>query len=122
MANKITVTISGTDYTLMSEDSPSYMQKVGAYVGDKMDEVLNSTRVGKTDAAVLTAANIADELFKAQAAYQHAAAPVGEMMRKHTGYVESPPYNRILKDIAVFLNEEKEQRPDVGASAAPPEA
>ncbi len=56
------------------------------------------------------------------AAYQHAAAPVGEMMRKHRGYVESPPYNRILKDIAVFLNEEKEQRPDVGASAAPPEA
>ena len=41
MANKITVTINGTDYTLMSEESPSYMQKVGAYVGDKMDEVPN---------------------------------------------------------------------------------
>ena len=54
------------------------------------------------------------------AAYQHAAAPVGEMMRKHTGYVESPAYNRILKDIAAFLDGEKE-RPDAGTAAAPPE-
>ena len=44
------------------------MQRVGAYVGDKMNEVLSGTKVGRTDAAVLTAANIADELFKAQAA------------------------------------------------------
>ena len=42
------------------------MQKVGSYVSEKMDEVLNSTRVGRADAAVLTAVNIADELFKAQ--------------------------------------------------------
>ena len=32
MANKITVTINGTDYTLMSEESASYMQKVAALV------------------------------------------------------------------------------------------
>lgn len=67
MANRVVVTICGEEYTFVAEEAPSYMQKVGAYVGDKMEEVLNSTRVGKTDAAVLTAANIADELFKAQA-------------------------------------------------------
>ena len=33
-----------------------------------MDEVLASAKVGRTDAAVLTAVNIADELFKAQSA------------------------------------------------------
>jgi cell division protein ZapA len=32
-----------------------------------MKEVLNSAKVGRNDAAVLTAANITDELFKAQA-------------------------------------------------------
>ena len=31
-------------------------------------EILNGAKVGRTDAAVLTAANIADELFKAQSA------------------------------------------------------
>ena len=44
------------------------MQRVGSYVSEKMEEVLNSAKVGRTDAAILTAANIADELFKAQAA------------------------------------------------------
>jgi len=68
MANRVVVNICGQEYTFVAEESASYMQKVGAYVGDKMSEVLGSAKVGRTDAAVLTAANIADELFKAQAA------------------------------------------------------
>ena len=68
MANRVVVNICGEEYTFIAEESASYMQRVGAYVGDKMNEVLNGTKVGRTDAAVLTAANIADELFKAQAA------------------------------------------------------
>ena len=68
MANRVVVTICGEDYTFVAEESTSYMQKVGAYVGDKMPEILNGAKVGRTDAAVLTAANIADELFKSQAA------------------------------------------------------
>ena len=68
MANRVVVTICGEDYTFVAEESTSYMQKVGAYVGDKMNEILNTAKVGRTDAAVLTAANIADELFKAQSA------------------------------------------------------
>ena len=68
MANRVVVSISGEEYTFVAEESPAYMQKVGAYVSQKMDEVLSSAKVGRSDAAILTAANIADELFKAQAA------------------------------------------------------
>ncbi len=68
MANRVAVNICGDDYTFVAEESAAYMQKVGAYVSDKMNEVLTSAKVGRTDAAVLTAVNIADELFKAQAA------------------------------------------------------
>ena len=68
MANRVVVNICGEEYTFIAEESASYMQRVGAYVGDKMQEVLNGTKVGRTDAAVLTAANITDELFKAQSA------------------------------------------------------
>lgn len=64
MENRVTVNICGEEYTFVAEESASYMQKVGAYVGEKMDEVLSAARVGRTDAAVLAAANIADELFK----------------------------------------------------------
>ena len=68
MANRVVISICGEEYTFVAEESASYMQKVGNYVGDKMAEVLSSAKVGRTDAAVLTAANIAAELFKAQAA------------------------------------------------------
>ena len=68
MANHVVITICGEDYTFVAEESAAYMQKVGSYVNGKMTEVLESARVGRMDAAVLTAVNIADELFKAQSA------------------------------------------------------
>ena len=64
MENRVTVSICGEEYTFVAEEAPSYMQKVGAYVGTKMDEMLTGAKVGRTDAAVLTAVNITDELFK----------------------------------------------------------
>ena len=63
MANRVVVNICGEEYTFVAEESASYMQKVGSYVSEKMDEVLNGAKVGRSDAAILT-----DELFKAQAA------------------------------------------------------
>jgi len=64
MTNRVTVSICGQDYTLVAEEAPSYMQKVGAYVDEKMGELLETAKVGRIDAAVLTAVNVADELFK----------------------------------------------------------
>ena len=64
MANRVTMSICGEEYTFVAEESASYMQKVGAYVDEKMSELLQTAKVGRTDAAVLTAANVADELFK----------------------------------------------------------
>ena len=68
MANRVVVSIFGEDYTFVAEVSAADMQKVGAYVSGKMTEVLDSAKVGRTDAAILTAVNIADELFKSQTA------------------------------------------------------
>ncbi len=67
MANRITVSICGGDYTLLAEENPSYMQKVAALVDGKMSEIMASGRVSRTDAAVQAAANLADELLKQQA-------------------------------------------------------
>ena len=68
MANRVVISICGEEYTFIADESAAYMQRVGSYVSEKMEEVLNSAKVGRTDAAILTAANIADELFKAQTA------------------------------------------------------
>ena len=55
MANRVVINICGEELTFIAEESSSYMQRVGAYVNDKMAEVLDSSKVGRTDAAVLTA-------------------------------------------------------------------
>ena len=68
MANRVVINICGEEYAFIADESATYMQKVGTYVSEKMEEVLSSAKVGRTDAAILTAANITDELFKAQAA------------------------------------------------------
>ena len=68
MANRVVNSICGEEYTFVADETAGYMQKVGTYVDDKMTDVLNGAKVGRTDAAVLTAVNITDELFKAQAA------------------------------------------------------
>ena len=68
MANRVVITICGEEYTLVADETSAYMQKVGSGVSDKMTEVMNDAKVGRTDAAVLTAVNLTDELFKSQAA------------------------------------------------------
>lgn len=81
MANRITVSICGGDYTLLAEENPSYMQKVAALVDGKMSEIMASGRVSRTDAAVLAAANLADELLKQQSAAEN-------LRRQLKGYLD----------------------------------
>lgn len=71
MNNRIKISICGEEYTLLADEAPSYMQKVAGYVSDRMQETLDSAHVGRTDAAVLTALNIADELMKSQEAAEN---------------------------------------------------
>ena len=71
MENRITVSICGTEYTFMAEESPSYMQKVAALVDTRMGEIMGNGRINRVDAAVRAAANIADDLLKEQAAAEN---------------------------------------------------
>lgn len=66
MDHRVTVTICGNDYTLLAEEDSTYVERVAAFVDARMQETLDATKAGQTDAAVLTAVNIADELFKNQ--------------------------------------------------------
>ena len=66
MANRITMSICGEDYTLVADESAAYMEKVGALVDEKMTQLQEGVHVSRIDAAVLTAVNLADELCKAQ--------------------------------------------------------
>lgn len=80
MENRVTISICGESYTLLAEESPSYMQRVGQYVDAKMSDTLKNAKVGRTDAAVLTAVNLADELMKAQQAADNLRQQVKEYL------------------------------------------
>jgi len=58
------VTVAGKEYTLVSSESPEYMNRVAAYVDRKLEEMAMATRLPSNMVAVLTALNMADELMK----------------------------------------------------------
>ena len=66
MANRVTMSICGEDYTLVAEETAAYMEKIGSMVDKKMQDLMAEARVSRSDAAVLAAVNLADELCKAQ--------------------------------------------------------
>ncbi len=66
MANRVTMTICGTEYTLIAEEDAAYMEKVGALVDKEMRDMMDSAHMSRDNAAVLAAVNLADQLCKAQ--------------------------------------------------------
>ena len=63
MSNSVTVKICGEEFKLITDNSPEYTQAVGLHVNAEMQKML-AARMGRMEAAVMTALNIADDLFK----------------------------------------------------------
>ena len=81
MANRVTVNICGEDYTLVAEENTAYMEQVAALVDKQMGEVIAGAKVGRSDAAVLAAVNLADELLKSEQAAEN-------LRRQVKGYLD----------------------------------
>ncbi|MBQ8540899.1 MAG: cell division protein ZapA [Clostridia bacterium] len=63
--SKTKVRIGKADYIISSTDSDEYVIKVAEYVDKKLDELTRADRrLSTAMAAILTAVNVADELFK----------------------------------------------------------
>lgn len=64
--NVVSVKINGVVYNLKGEESEEYLQKVSKYADKKIREINSKNQLlSISSAAVLSAVNIADELFKA---------------------------------------------------------
>lgn len=62
---KIEVRIHGKDYVVRGLESDEYIQKVSLYIDKKMNQVSKTNpRLNTAMVAVLTAINVADDLFK----------------------------------------------------------
>ena len=61
----VRVKIYGTEYPIQAEADPAYIQKIAQYVDERMHEIPgDSTKQSLVGVAILTALNIADELYK----------------------------------------------------------
>jgi len=66
VASTIEVTILGRKIPLKKKEDEEYIRKVAEYVRDKVEEIQKQApNTGETNVAILTALNIADELFSA---------------------------------------------------------
>jgi cell division protein ZapA len=64
--NVVSVKINGVVYNLKGEENEEYLQKVAKYADKKIKEITSKNQLlSISSAAVLSAVNIADELFKA---------------------------------------------------------
>ncbi len=81
--NKLTVQIANKDYTLISEETREYMLEVSDYVDRQMKKIkeLNAC-MSANMVAVLTAVNLADELFKTKKKLAEAEAKVSEEQKR----------------------------------------
>ena len=63
---KMTVTVGGKPYTLVSSDPPEYVRRVADFVDRKLSETISVTQLPSAQAAVLTCFNLAEDLIRAQ--------------------------------------------------------
>ncbi len=67
--NLTTIKINGIEYALKGNENEEYLHKVARYADKKIKLIMGSNqRLSTSSAAILTAINIVDDLFKAQSA------------------------------------------------------
>ena len=66
MANRVTMSICGTEYILVAEEDAAYKEKIGNMEDAEMQKLLDRAHMSRDAAAVLAAGNLADQLTKAQ--------------------------------------------------------
>lgn len=82
MQNRVTVTIRGKQYTLLAAESQEYVERVAAYVDEKLAETASAGKLALVDCAVMTALNIADERFKEQEAAENLRRQIKDLLEE----------------------------------------
>src|SRR5690348_10737226 len=87
--NIVTVKINCVEYNLKGEEQEEYLHKVAGYVDKKVKNILeNNTKLSTSSAAILSAVNIVDDMFKKQREYENFLEKVEQIQRKQKSYEE----------------------------------
>ncbi|MCM8711969.1 cell division protein ZapA [Clostridium sp. SYSU_GA19001] len=79
--NVITVTINGVEYNLRGEENEEYLHKVARYVDKRLKTIMDSNpKLSVAAAAILTALNAADDMFKCDLAYEELQVKIDKLL------------------------------------------
>ncbi len=82
--NKVTVRIAGNEYVITGSESPEYIQKIALFVDRKVLEITRRNHLLSTSmASVLTAINMADEMFRANEGLKNTMGDFSELKKKY---------------------------------------
>lgn len=126
--NKVIVRIMGQEYTLVSDDSREYMQRVSNLVDDKMKEItLANKKLSTSMIAVLTALNSTDEYLKMKDTCDHLlkkledpSIEVAELRKKllnvqKEAEIKNQDHDRLNEEFEKMLKNSKDY--EIGLSA-----
>ena len=79
--NRLTVKINGTEYALKGDEKEEYLLKLSSYVDKKLKSIMDvNPRLDTVSAAVLTAVNTIDEVFKQRQAFDEISKEKEELV------------------------------------------
>lgn len=87
--NIVTVKINGVEYNLKGEEQEEYLHKVAGYVDKKVKNILeNNSKLSTASAAILSAVNVVDDMFKKQNEYEKFLEKVEQIQKSQKTYQE----------------------------------
>lgn len=93
--NKVAVRIAGNEYVITGSESPEYIQRIALFVDRKVLEITRKNHLLSTSmASVLTAINMADELFKTGEELKETEAELAELKKKYQDLKEESQRNK----------------------------
>lgn len=104
MKNRVTIRIAGENYTILSPESASYMQRIAQMVDERMEETQGLPGMSLLKSAVLAACNFADESCKTA----EVADNLREQMKHYLDEAES--LRRELAETQSLLEEATEPK------------
>jgi cell division protein ZapA len=109
--NMVTVKINGIEYNLKGEEREEYLHKVAAYVDKKLKNIMsNNSRLSTSSAAVLTAVNAVDDLFKFNEEYSGVQSRLQELENNEKLLMEQLDTLKTQLQHQVKCNEELSER------------
>lgn len=83
MKRSLNVEILGQSFTISSDAEETYILRVAGYVNDKMQELSRASKpAAKSNVAMLTALNIADEYYRLKEAHETVLKRVNQLSKQ----------------------------------------